>query len=100
MPYLTHQDFAKQIRELSDVCDYVVISLSTGGTGNAKSNGLNQYYYNPSALHKMLRYISKARVNELGKIAAFEFEQALEDTDDYDECVKKYYRRMAIVTKT
>lgn len=40
VPYLTHQDMTKQIRELSDLCDYVVVSLSSGGTGGPKSNGL------------------------------------------------------------
>jgi len=40
VPYLTHQDMCKQIKELTDLCDYVVVSLSSGGTGGPKSNGL------------------------------------------------------------
>jgi phenylacetate-coenzyme A ligase PaaK-like adenylate-forming protein len=54
VPYLSHQDFAKQVRELSDYCDYVVVSLSSGGTGGPLSNGLNQYYTNPKALQKVI----------------------------------------------
>lgn len=50
VPYLTHQDFVKQIKELTELCDYVVVSLASGGTGNAKSNGLYQYYTNPASL--------------------------------------------------
>ncbi len=29
VPYLTHQDFVKQIKELTDMCDFVVLNLST-----------------------------------------------------------------------
>lgn len=71
VPYLTHQDFIKQVRELTDMCDYLVINIATDG---AKSNGLRQYYTNPGSLEKLLKGVAFARTQELGKLAAAEFE--------------------------
>ena len=57
VPYLTHYDFAKQVKELTDMVDYVVLSLSTGGTGGSRSNGLQQYYTNPDAFEKLVSHV-------------------------------------------
>ena len=62
------------MRELTDLCDYIVVSLSSGGTGGPKSNGLNQYYTNEDALRKLLSAITTARNNEIGRIASLEYE--------------------------
>lgn len=35
VPYLTHQDFQKQIAELTDLVDYVTICISRGGSKGA-----------------------------------------------------------------
>lgn len=28
IPYLTHQDFTKAVRELNEICDYVALDLT------------------------------------------------------------------------
>jgi dihydroorotate dehydrogenase len=73
VPYITHTDFTKGIRELSEVADYVVLNL----TYDLSTSGLQQYYKNPNQLNKLLSQVNKARVNELGKIAAHEYEKFL-----------------------
>ena len=42
VPYLTHQDFIKVVKELTDFCDYAVLNLCN----DKKSSGIKQYYYN------------------------------------------------------
>ena len=69
--------------------DYVVISLCSGGTGGSKSNGLYQYYSNPKALEKLLLNCSEARAQELGKLAAAEYEKVTKDNDDYLSSVSR-----------
>ena len=69
----------KQVRQFADSFDYIVVSLNSGGTNGAKSSGLHQYYRNPQALHKLLSHLSKARTNEVGKLAAFDYEAATLD---------------------
>ena len=73
VPYLTHQDFVKQIRDLTDMCDFLVLNLTA--PSSAMPSGLEQYYRNLPALDKLLRLTSKARDNELGKVAAMEYEE-------------------------
>lgn len=87
------------MKELTDLCDYVVVSLSSGGTGGAKSNGLQQYYTNQNALDKLLKTITKSRTNELGKIAAFEYEASINDDQDYLTSVKRQYQRQCVISK-
>lgn len=53
------------------MCDYVVINIASEG---AQTSGIQQYYRNLPALEKLLRLSSQARDQELGKLAAFEFE--------------------------
>lgn len=62
------------------MCDYVVINIASEG---AQTSGIQQYYRNLPALEKLLRLSSQARDQELGKLAAFEFEQATNDITDY-----------------
>ena len=95
VPYLTHQDIVKQIQELTDMCDYLVINLSSDG---ARPAGIQQYYRNLPALDKLLKLSAKARDQELGKLAAYEFEQATEDYGDYQTTVKRVYSRNSIIT--
>ena len=52
VPYLTHAEFVKQIKELIDMCDFVSIDLTTNG---AKQSGLEQYYRNKAALEKLIK---------------------------------------------
>ena len=73
VPYLTHLDFSKAIRELTDVADYAVLNLAR----DAHSSGITQYYKNANSMEKLLKTAQKARVNELGKLAALEYERHL-----------------------
>ena len=95
VPYLTHMEFVKQIKELTDMCDYVVMNLASE---SVQSAGLQQYYRNLSALDKLLKLSSQARDQELGRIAAFEFEQATNDFNDYTKSVKRLYTRNSIIS--
>ena len=95
VPYLTHQDFLKQIKELTDMCDYVVINLSVDG---AKTSGLEQYYRNPGALEKLIKLSAKTRDAELGKLAAYEYEGVAGDGEDYLTSIKRQYQRNSVVS--
>ena len=70
VPYLSHLDFLKGIREFNELCDYVVLDLST----EANSSGILQFYKNPTALEKLLKTANKTRMEELGKAAALQYE--------------------------
>jgi dihydroorotate dehydrogenase len=72
VPYLAHLDFVKGIRELTELCDYVSLDLSS----EASSAGIMQFYKNPNALEKLLKAANKSRMEELGKAAALEYELA------------------------
>ena len=76
-----------------------MVSLSSGGTGGPKSNGLNQYYTNPAALQKLLNSITLARNNEIGRVAAYEYEQMAHDDNNYLTSVKRMYQRTSIISK-
>ncbi|CDW86567.1 dihydroorotate dehydrogenase [Stylonychia lemnae] len=95
IPYLTHTDFTKNIRELNDLCDYVVLNL----TEDANSNGLSQYYKNEKALEKLISESVKARNSELGKLAALEYELADQDLyRDYTFSLRRYYQRNSMIS--
>ena len=83
VPYLSHLDFVKGIRELNELCDYVCIDLSS----SAASSGIQQFYKNPNALEKLLKTANKSRMEELGKAAALEFELASAVPVDYSNSV-------------
>ena len=59
------------------------------------SSGVLQYYQNTNSLNKLLAAIQKARVNELGKLAALEYERFLEKEhgtmSDYTNTIKRVY---------
>ena len=99
VPYLTHQDFIKQIRDLTDMCDYLVLNL-TAPSGSMPS-GLEQYYRNLPSLDKLLRLTTKARDNELGKVAAVEYEEMQATAGhevDYQASFKRHYSRNSIIS--
>ena len=41
---------------------------------NAESSGIKQYYYSSNAFDKLLSQVTSARNEELGRLAAFEYE--------------------------
>lgn len=98
VPYLTHMDFCKGIKELNELCDYVSIDLSR----EAATAGVTQYYKNPGALEKLLRETNKARLLEVGKAAALEYEHMLNRTGkaniDYSSSVGRAYQRNCLVS--
>lgn len=49
VPYLTHLDYVKGVKEMAEVCDYVALDLT-----QTQSSGIFQYYKNPLALDKLL----------------------------------------------
>ena len=53
VPYLAHLDFTKQIREFSDMLDYVVLNLAP--IEGCDSAGIKQFYFNDIALEKLLK---------------------------------------------
>lgn len=79
---------------MTDFCDYAVINL----THDKKSSGIKQYYHNEAALDKLLKTAVDARNNELGKLAAFEFEQVNNDITDYTSSVQRFFQRNSLVS--
>ena len=65
------------------MCDYLVINLTAVDLDHEQPAGLAQYYYNSRAADKLISSITQARRLELGKLAAFEYETALNDNEDY-----------------
>jgi hypothetical protein len=88
VPYLTHIDFTRGVRELTELVDYITINLCV----DINSSGIQQYYKNPKALEKLISETNKARINELGKIAALEYEKYTESPDfDFSNSVRRVY---------
>lgn len=94
VPYLTHLDFVKGVRELNELCDYVAIDL-TSETGSA---GIQQFYKNPKALEKLLMQVNTARMVEVGKAAALEYERNGQGAADYSTSVGRVYSRNCLVS--
>ena len=67
---MTHTDFLRCVKDLTDFCDYAVINLCY----DKNSSGIKQYYHNEKALDKLLKSVVDARNQELGKLAAYEYE--------------------------
>ena len=95
VPYLTHQDFVKQIKEMTDLVDYAVVNLTSH---DALPAGLQQYYDNPRSVEKLFEAVSKARKLELGKLAALEYEKMTGDSEDYLASVGRLYTRNSIIS--
>ena len=51
VPYLTHMDFAKAVRELTEFVDYTVLNLAE----ETHSSGIIQYYKKGPSLDKLLK---------------------------------------------
>lgn len=79
---------------MNELCDYVALDL----THDKESAGIIQYYRNPKALEKLLREVNKARMIEVGKAAALEFEQRTETIQDYTMSVARSYQRNCLVS--
>ena len=79
---------------MTDFCDYAVINLCN----DKQSSGIRQYYSNEAALDKLLSAVVETRNKELGKLAAFEFEQVTNDRTDYTTSVQRMYQRNSIVS--
>jgi dihydroorotate dehydrogenase len=94
VPYLTHSDFTRCIKELTDFCDYIVLNLCA----DKQSSGLKQYYNNEAALGKFLKAAVDARNHELGLLAAYEYEELVQDAADYTTSVKRFYTRNTTVS--
>ena len=97
VPYLTHMDFTKAIRELTDVADYTVLNLAK----DTNTSGVMQYYKNMQSLEKLLKGAHTARVNELGKLAALEYERHLAAAggeDDYTLSMRRVYQRTSLIS--
>jgi hypothetical protein len=92
---LTHQDFVKQLKNYVDMCDFLTINLTSSEELPA---GLSQYYRNLAATEKLFAEVTKARKEELGKVAAFEYEKAYGDSNDYLASVRRLYQRQSIVS--
>ena len=92
VPYLTHMDFVKGVRELNELCDYLAIDL----THDIQASGIIQYYKNPAALEKMLKAVNTQRMLEIGKAAALEYEG--QTNDDYSSSMRRIYNRNCFVS--
>jgi hypothetical protein len=62
------------------------------------TSGIRQYYQSETALDKLLKSVVDARNMELGRLAAFEYEQVTQDNQDYSASVKRNYLRNSIVS--
>lgn len=98
VPYLTHLDFARAVRELTEFVDYTVLNLAE----ETHSSGIIQYYKKGPSLDKLLKATHTARVNELGKVAALQYErfvsQELQQEEDFSTSVKRYYIRQSMLS--
>eukprot|EP00347_Sterkiella_histriomuscorum_P008738 403343941 len=94
IPYLTHNDYSNQVRDLIDLCDYLVVNISE----DRQQAGIVQYYKNEKSLDKLLNEVIKSRNTELGKIAAYEYELKSNDSPDYSTSVSKSYLRNSIIS--
>ena len=57
IPYLVYSDFVKQVQEVSDLVDYLVIDISEF----TDSPGVRNFYENKASLSKALKAINKSR---------------------------------------
>ena len=75
VPYLTHLDYVRAVRELTEFSDFTVLNLAD----DVNTSGIQQYYKKDNnSLDKLLKNVQRARVNELGKVAALQYEKHLE----------------------
>ena len=107
VPYLTHLDFARSIRELTEFTDFTVLNLAE----HVETSGILQYYKKAgSSLDKLLSSAHRARVNELGKAAALQYERFLQadslskqgrglhSSDDFSTSVRRHYQNSSLLS--
>jgi len=98
VPYIAHQDFTRGVRELTELVDYVTLNLSI----DTETSGIAQFYNSQKALSKLLKNAHQARVNELGKAAAFEFEKYQTNVKrmplDYSTSIQRSYQRNSMLS--
>ena len=70
---MTHFDYVRQIKELTEFADFTVLNLSD----DVDASGIRQYYSQTNQLEKLLRTCNEARLEELGKTAALDYEKFL-----------------------
>ena len=58
------------------MCDYVIIDLTAG---QAQAAGIQQYYRKHYALEKLLKACNRTRLQDLGRLAAGEYEEVIGD---------------------
>jgi ABC-type enterochelin transport system substrate-binding protein len=72
-----------------------VINISFDGV---QSSGLKQFYFVSSQLEKLLSQCHKARVDELGRHAALEYERVTRDDEDYLVSVKRIHQTFNVLS--
>jgi hypothetical protein len=60
----------KNIKEVNDFCDYVVINMGE----DKRKSGIRQYYEREEAMGKMFEKVVETRNQEIGRLAAYEYE--------------------------
>jgi dihydroorotate dehydrogenase len=88
IPYLVQLDYVKGVRELGEHADFLIMDLS----GNLATSGIKQFYKNANALRKLLSQVNEARLEVIGKAAAYEFENAI-GVGDYSTSVSRTYQK-------
>ena len=86
-------DFVKSVSDMIEFADYLVIDLD-----QPDSIGLSQYYNSEKSLNKLLAQVDRKRRLELGKIAAFEFENLTQDITNPRLSVRQNFQRNSIVS--
>ena len=102
VPYLTHFDYVRSIRELTEFVDFTVLNIAE----NIETSGILQYYKKGTSLEKLLAAAHKARVNELGKAAALQYERFLEaenskkgkPNEDFTSTVRRHYKNASLLS--
>ena len=54
VPYLTHLDFVRAVRELTEFADFTVLNLAE----DISTSGILQYYKRGNALDKLLKSVN------------------------------------------
>lgn len=94
LPYLVYSDFVKQIQELHELCDFLVVDLSEF----TDKQGIKMLYRDSKSLVKLLSSVRTTRDKLLGKRAALEYEKFADDIKDPQCSVRSIYRSPAIIS--
>ena len=77
------------------MCDYAIVDLTAG---QAQAAGIQQYYRKTHALEKLLKACNRTRLQDLGRLAAAEYENVQGDNVDYLTSVRRFYHRSSVVS--